>query len=116
MFRAVAARMNHLSQDRPDITFATMNLSRPDARFEDMKKATGWVSVCTPLLTPIGNETNNQRKKVHCRTRTSSDERTCCMREPVGECQPGTSERKQADMTARPRSFHEATTQTTTSW
>ena len=35
MFRAVAARLNYLSQDRPDITFATMRLcskmSRPDA-------------------------------------------------------------------------------------
>ena len=33
MFRAVAARLNYLSQDRPDITFATMKLcskmSRP---------------------------------------------------------------------------------------
>ena len=36
MFRAVAARLNCLSQDRPDITFATMKLcskmSRPDAQ------------------------------------------------------------------------------------
>ena len=64
MFRAVAARLNHLSQDRPDITFATKKqsskMSRQVARFEDMKKATGWVSVCTPLLTPIGHGTNNQ--------------------------------------------------------
>ena len=39
MFRAVAARLNYLSQDRPDITFATMKLcskmSRPDA--QDLK-------------------------------------------------------------------------------
>ena len=58
MFRAVAARLNNLSQDRPDITFATMKLcskmSRPDAQdLKNMKrvgtvprwKATGWVSV-----------------------------------------------------------------------
>ena len=36
MFRAVAARMNYLSQDRPDFTFATMKLCskmfRPDAK------------------------------------------------------------------------------------
>ena len=35
MFPAVAVRLNNLSQDRPDITFATMKLcskmSRPDA-------------------------------------------------------------------------------------
>ena len=39
MFRAVGARLNYLSQDRPDITFATMKLcskmSRPDA--QDLK-------------------------------------------------------------------------------
>ena len=39
MFRAVAARLNNLSQDLPDITFATMKLcskmSRPDA--QDLK-------------------------------------------------------------------------------
>ena len=58
MFRAVAARLNCLSQDRPDITFATMKLcskmSRPDAQdLKNMKrsgsvsrwKATSWVSV-----------------------------------------------------------------------
>ena len=36
MFRAVAARLNYLSQDRPYITFATMKLcskmSGPDAQ------------------------------------------------------------------------------------
>ena len=42
MFRAVAAR-HYLSQDRPDITFATMRLcskmSRPDAQdFKNMKR------------------------------------------------------------------------------
>ena len=57
MFRAVA-RLNYLSKDRPDTTFATMKLcskmSRPDA--QDLKKheesgsvprwkAKGWVSV-----------------------------------------------------------------------
>ena len=58
MFRAVAARLNCLSQDRPDITFATMELcskmSRPDVQdLKNMKtggsvsrwKATIWVSV-----------------------------------------------------------------------
>ena len=43
MFRAVAARLNYLSQDRPDIAFATMKLcskmSRPDARdLKNMKR------------------------------------------------------------------------------
>ena len=43
MFRAVAARLNYLSQDRPDITFATMRLcskmSRPDAQdLKNMKR------------------------------------------------------------------------------
>ena len=43
MFRAVAARLNCLSQDRPDITFATMKLcskmSRPDAQdLKNMKR------------------------------------------------------------------------------
>ena len=43
MFRAVAARVNHLSQDRRDITFATMKLcskmSRPDAQdLKNMKR------------------------------------------------------------------------------
>ena len=43
MFRAVAARLNYLSQDRPDITFATMKLcskmSRPDAQdLKNMKR------------------------------------------------------------------------------
>ena len=39
MFRAVAARLNYLSQDRPDSTFATMKqcskMPRPDA--QDLK-------------------------------------------------------------------------------
>ena len=43
MFGAVAARLNYLSQDRPDITFATMKLcskmSRPDA--QDLKNKKG---------------------------------------------------------------------------
>ena len=43
MFRAVAARLNHLPQDRPDITFDTMklwsNISRPDAQdLKNMKR------------------------------------------------------------------------------
>ena len=43
MFRAVAARLNYLTQDRPDITFATMKLcskmSRPDAQdLKNMKR------------------------------------------------------------------------------
>ena len=43
MFRAVAVRLNYLSQDRPDITFATMKLcskiSRPDAQdLKNMKR------------------------------------------------------------------------------
>ena len=43
MFRAVAARLNYLSQDRPDITFATVKLcskmSPPDAQdLKNMKR------------------------------------------------------------------------------
>ena len=43
MFRTVGARLNYLSQERPDIAFATMKLcskmSRPDAQdLEDMKR------------------------------------------------------------------------------
>ena len=43
MFRAVAARLNYLSQDWPDITFATMKLSskmsRPDTQdLKNMKR------------------------------------------------------------------------------
>ena len=43
MFRAVAARLNYLSQDQPDITFATMKLcskmSRPDTQdLKNMKR------------------------------------------------------------------------------
>ena len=43
MFRAVAARLNYLSQDLPDITFATMKLcskmSRPDTQdLNNMKR------------------------------------------------------------------------------
>ena len=43
MFRAVVARLNYLSQDRPDITFATMKLcskmSKPDAQdLKNMKR------------------------------------------------------------------------------
>ena len=43
MFRAVAARLNYLSKDRPDITFATMTMctkmSRPDAQdLKNMKR------------------------------------------------------------------------------
>ena len=60
MFRAVAARLNYLSQDRPDTTFATIatehfrsKMSRSDAQdLENMNsgsvlrwKDTDWVSV-----------------------------------------------------------------------
>ena len=43
MFRAVAASLNYLSQDQPDITFATMKLcskmSRPEAQdLKNMKR------------------------------------------------------------------------------
>ena len=80
MFRAVAARLNYLSQDRPDITFATMKLcskmSRPDAQDLKNMKRLGrffvgrprvgclfeWQS-CTPLLTRIGQETDSQESR-----------------------------------------------------
>ena len=45
MFRAVAARLNCLSQDRPDITFATIELCSKMSRLVPRCKATGWVSV-----------------------------------------------------------------------
>ena len=58
MFRAVAARLNYSSQDRPDRTFATMkavlkDVSAGRTRQEEHEesgsvprwKATGWVSV-----------------------------------------------------------------------
>ena len=52
MFRAVAARLNCLSQDRPDITFATMKLcskmSRPDA--QDLKNMKRLRLVGRPLV------------------------------------------------------------------
>ena len=83
MFRAVA-RLNYLSKDRPDTTFATMKLcskmSRPDA--QDLKKHEerdgfslegNGLGVClngrlmqvpcTPLLTRIGQETDNQESR-----------------------------------------------------
>ena len=81
MFRAVAARPNCLSQDRPDITFATMKLcskmSRPDA--QDLKwfgsslegQELGFCLSgrltqvpCTPLLTWIGQETNKNERRL----------------------------------------------------
>ena len=67
MFRAVAARLNFLSQDQPDITFATVELcskvSRPDAQdFELGVCSSGKLIqvLCTPLLTRIGRETDSQ--------------------------------------------------------
>ena len=84
MFRAVAARLNYLAQDRPDITFATMKLrskmSRPDAQdLKNMKRVGRFLvgrprvgclfewhahpSPCTPLLTRIGQETDNQESR-----------------------------------------------------
>ena len=81
MFRAVAARLNYLSQDRPNITFATMKLcskmSRPDAQDLKNMKRVGRFLVGRPrvgclfewqahpgalhaLLTRIGQETDNQ--------------------------------------------------------
>ena len=85
MFRAVAARLNCLSQDRPDITFATTKLcskmSWHDAQdLQNMKRV--WVgsslegrelavclngrliqALCTPLLTRIGRERDNQETR-----------------------------------------------------
>ena len=84
MFRAVAARLNYLSQDRPYITFATMKLcskmSRPDAQDSKNMKRLGRFLVgshglgaclngrliqvlCTPLLTRIGQETDTQESR-----------------------------------------------------
>ena len=84
MFRAVAARLYDLSQDRPDITFATMKLrskmSRPDAQDLKNMKRVGRFLVgrprvgvclngrliqvpCTPLLTRIGQETDSQESR-----------------------------------------------------
>ena len=52
MFRAVAAKLNCLSQDRPDITFATMKLcskmSRPDAQDLKNMKRMGRLHVAGP--------------------------------------------------------------------
>ena len=54
MFRSVAARLNYLSQDRPDITFATMKLcskmSRPDAQDLKNMKRVGWFLVGWPRV------------------------------------------------------------------
>ena len=54
MFRAVAARLNYLSQDRPDITFATMKLcskmSRPDAQDSMNMKRVGRFLVRRPRV------------------------------------------------------------------
>ena len=84
MFRAVAARLNYLSQDQPDITFATMKLCskmpRPDAQdLKNMKRLGRFLFgrprvgclfdgrliqvPCTPLLTRIGQETVNQESR-----------------------------------------------------
>ena len=54
IFRAVAARLNFLSQDRPDITFATMELwskmSRSDAEDLDNRKRVGRFVVGRPRV------------------------------------------------------------------
>ena len=85
MLRAVAAGLNYLSQDRPDITFATMKLcskmSQPDAHdLKNMKRVGRFLSLegrelgvclsgkiiqvpCTPLLTRIGRETDFQEHR-----------------------------------------------------
>ena len=70
MIRAVAARLNYLCQDRPDMTFATMKLcskmSRPDAQeMKNMKRAGRFLIQvpCTPLLTRIGQETDSQESR-----------------------------------------------------
>ena len=81
MFRAVAARLNYLSQDRPDIAFATMKLCskmfRPDAQDSKNMKRVGRFLVgrprvgcgrliqvpCTPLLTRSWQETDNQQSR-----------------------------------------------------
>ena len=70
MIRAVAARLNFLSQDQPDSTFASMKLcskmSRPDAQdLKNMKRAGRFLIQvpCTPLLTRIGQETDSQESR-----------------------------------------------------
>ena len=83
MFRAVAAKLNYLSQDRPDITFAIVKLSskmsRPDTQDLKNMKRLGQFLVgrprvgclngrpiqvhCTPLLTRIGQETDSQESR-----------------------------------------------------
>ena len=54
MFRAITARLNCLSQDRPDITFATMKLcskmSRPDAQDLKNMKRVGPFLVARPRV------------------------------------------------------------------
>ena len=82
MFRAVAARLNYLSQRSAHIMFTTMKLcskmSRPDAQdLKNMKRELADSSLenheldvslsgtliqvpCTPLLTRIRQETDNQ--------------------------------------------------------
>ena len=54
MFRAVAAMLNYLCQDRPDITFATMELcskmSRPDAQDQKNMKRVGRFLVGRPRV------------------------------------------------------------------
>ena len=54
MFRAVAARLNYLSQDRPDITFVSRKLCskmpRPDAQDLKNMKRVGRFLVGTPLV------------------------------------------------------------------
>ena len=54
MFRSVAARLDYLSQERPDITFATMKLcskmSRPDAQDKKNMKRLGRFLVGRPRV------------------------------------------------------------------
>ena len=70
MFRAVAARLNNLSQDRPDIKFATMKLCSKMSRLDHRVHGLGvclngrLIQVpCTPLLTRIRQETDSQERR-----------------------------------------------------
>ena len=76
MFRAVAARLNYLPQDRPDITFATMkavlkDVSARRTRLEEHEETGLGVGLngrliqvlCTPLLARIGQETDSQESR-----------------------------------------------------
>ena len=81
MFRAVAARLNYLSQYRPEITFATLKLcskmSQPNGQdLKTMKRVGGFLigkqrfgacltgrviqTPCMPLLTQLWQESDSQ--------------------------------------------------------